>query len=57
MRYSLWSIDYDQRHARAGNYSGLAMGDNYWYETRSLYFTADDGRRSQSLEFWQLAPD
>lgn len=56
-RYSLWSIDYAISDcARAGNYSGLALGDNYWYETRSLSFTADDGSRSQSLDFWQLAP-
>lgn len=58
MRYSLWSIDYTiSGCARAGNYSGLALGDNYWYDTRSLSFSADDGTRSQSLELWQLAPD
>ncbi len=57
LRFSLWSIDYMISDcARAGNYSGLALGDNHWYDTRSLSFSADDGTRSQSLEFWQLAP-
>lgn len=53
-RYSVWSLDYTIRECdREGDYSGLAMGDNYWYSTRSLSFPADDGSRSQALEFWQ----
>jgi hypothetical protein len=56
-RYSLWSVDYTISNCdRAGNYSGLALGDNHWYDTRSLSFSADDGTRSQSLDLWQVAP-
>lgn len=56
-RYSLWSIDYTISDCdRAGSYSGFALGDNYWYDTRSLTFSADDGTRSQSLDLWQVAP-
>lgn len=53
-RFSMWSIDYTITACdRAGSYSGLAVGDNHWYPVRSLSFTADDGSRSQSLEFWK----
>lgn len=53
-RYSLWALEYTIRECdREGDYSGLALGDNYWYSTRSLSFSADDGSRSQALEFWQ----
>lgn len=55
-RYSLWALDYTIRECdREGDYSGLALGDNHWYPTRSLSFTADDGSQSQALEFWQQA--
>jgi hypothetical protein len=54
-RYSLWSVDYTISNCdRAGTYSGFALGDNRWYATRSLSFSADDGTRSQSLDLWQL---
>ena len=56
-RFSAWSIEYTiSGCSRAGDYSGLLLGDNYWYSIRSLRLSADDGLRSQSLEFWQQSP-
>ena len=56
-RFSAWSIDYTISGCnRAGDYSGLLLGDNYWYSIRSLRLSADNGSRSQSLEFWQQSP-
>lgn len=53
-RFSVWSLDYGIRECeREGDYSGLALGDNRWYPVRSLSLSADDGSRSQVLEFWQ----
>jgi hypothetical protein len=53
-RFSVWALEYTIRQCdREGDYSGHALGDNYWYSTRSLSFSADDGSRSQALEFWQ----
>ena len=51
-RFSLWDVTYTLRGCdRAGEYSGLALGDNGWYAVRSFVLTADDGTRSQALEF------
>lgn len=51
-RFSLWDVTYTLRDCeRAGHYSGLALGDNGWYSVRSFVLTADDGQRSQVLEF------
>ena len=52
-RFSLWGIEYIVSECeREGVFSGLALGDNGWYSTRSLTFVADDGSRTQALEFW-----
>jgi hypothetical protein len=56
-RFSMWSVDYSISECeRTGEYSGLLLGDNGWYSVHSLTFTADDGARSQALEFWETAP-
>ena len=56
-RFSVWSVDYAVSGcARAGDYSGLAVGDNHWYSRRSLHLSVDDGRRAQALELWQAEP-
>jgi hypothetical protein len=55
-RFSMFEVRYTiSGCARAGEYSGLAMGDNGWYDVHSFVLSADDGLNSQALEFWQVA--